>query len=114
VLECGDVSVHHSGDTEYDSEIISDTRNVSASLICINGTAGNMNAYEAALLAWQQRTRLAIPFHYGLWQDADYGAEATLDPQLFVDTYHRLHPAGATLVLQPAEPVVVGHGGLAD
>jgi L-ascorbate metabolism protein UlaG (beta-lactamase superfamily) len=73
-----------------------------------------MNAHEAALLAWQQRTGLAIPFHYGLWQDADYGAGATLDPGLFVDTYHRLDPAGATLILQPAEPVVVRNGGLAD
>ena len=36
VLECGGVSVHHSGDTEYDSEIVSDTRDVSASLICID------------------------------------------------------------------------------
>ena len=114
VLECGGVSVHHSGDIEYDSEIVSDTRDVSASLICINGTAGNMNAHEAALLAWQQRTRLAIPFHYGLWQDADYGAGATLDPGLFVNTYHRLDPAGATLVLEPAAPVVVRHEGLAD
>ena len=33
---------------------------------------------------------------------------------LFVEAFHRLHPAGATLVLQPAAPVVVGHGGLAD
>ena len=112
VLECGDVRVHHSGDTEYDCEIVSDTRDVSASMICINGTAGNMNAHEAALLAWQQRTRLAIPFHYGLWQDADYGEGAILDPQVFVDTYHRLDPAGPTLLFEVSAPVVIGPGGL--
>jgi L-ascorbate 6-phosphate lactonase len=113
VLSAGDVSVYHSGDTEYDSEIVSDTRDVSASMICINGTAGNMNVHEAALLAWQQRTRLAIPFHYGLWQDVDYGEGATLDPQMFIDTYHRLDPAGPTLLFEPSAPVVIGSGGLA-
>ena len=80
VLSCGDVSVYHSGDTEYDSEIIADTRGVGTSLVCINGTTGNMNVHEAALLAWLQGARLAVPFHYGLWRDADYGEGATLDP----------------------------------
>lgn len=113
VLESGGVRIYHSGDTEYDSEIIADTRDVSASLICINGTTGNMNVHEAALLAWQQGAHLAIPFHYGLWRDADYGEGATLDPQLFVDTYHKLTPEGRTHILRPAEPLVVGSSGLA-
>lgn len=113
VLECGAVRIYHSGDTEYDSEIVGDTPGVSASLICINGTTGNMNAHEAAMLAWRQRAVVAIPFHYGLWRDADYGEGATLDPQLFIDTYRRLDPSGRTHVLQPSAPVVIGHGGLA-
>jgi L-ascorbate 6-phosphate lactonase len=113
VLEAGGVSLYHSGDTEYDSEIISDTRGVTASFISINGTTGNMNAHEAAMLAWLQGARLAVPFHYGLWRDADYGEGATLDPQLFVDTYHRLDPAGRTLVLQPSTAVVIDSDGLA-
>ena len=79
----------------------------------MNGTAGNMNAHEAALLAWQQRAHLAIPFHYGLWRDEDYGEGATLDPATFAGTYRRLHPEGAVLILEPAAPVVIGPGGLA-
>jgi len=114
VLECGGVRIYHSGDTEYDSDIVRDTRGVSASLICINGTTGNMNAHEAAMLAWQQEARVAIPFHYGLWRDVDYGAGATLDPQLFVDTYHRLDPSGRTHVLQASAPLVIGRDGLAS
>jgi L-ascorbate metabolism protein UlaG (beta-lactamase superfamily) len=113
VLEAGGVSIYHSGDTEYDSEIISDTRGVTASFISINGTTGNMNAHEAAMLAWLQGARLAVPFHYGLWRDADYGEGATLDPQLFVGTYHRLDPEGRTLVLQPSTAVVIDSEGLA-
>lgn len=112
LLECGDVRVYHSGDTEYDSEIVADTRGVTASLICINGTTGNMNAHEAAMLAWLQGATVAIPFHYGLWRDADYGEGATLDPQLFVSTYHRLAPDGRTHILEPAEPLVISGDGL--
>jgi L-ascorbate 6-phosphate lactonase len=112
VIKSGSVSIYHGGDTEYDSEIVSDTRGVTASLIPINGTTGNMNAHEAALLAWRQGALLAMPFHYGLWRDADYGEGATLDPHLFVDTYHRLGPKGRALVLQPATSVVIDRDGL--
>jgi L-ascorbate 6-phosphate lactonase len=113
VVSCGAASVYHSGDTEYDSEIIADTRGVGTSLICINGTTGNMNAHEAAMLAWLQGTRLAVPFHYGLWRDTDYGEGATLDPQQFADTYAKLNPGGAVHILEPAARVVVGADGLA-
>jgi L-ascorbate 6-phosphate lactonase len=113
VVECGGVSLYHSGDTEYDSEIVLDTRGVTASFISINGTGGNMNAHEAALLAWRQGAGLAVPFHYGLWRDADYGEGATLDPGLFVGTYRRLSPHGRTLVLEPARAVIIGDTGLA-
>ena len=54
VLAVDGVSLYHSGDTEYDSEIISDTKGVTASFISINGTTGNMNAHEAAMMAWLQ------------------------------------------------------------
>jgi L-ascorbate 6-phosphate lactonase len=113
VLEVDGVRVYHSGDTEYDCEIIADTRGVTASFISINGTTGNMNAHEAAMMAWLQGAGVAVPFHYGLWRDADYGEGATLDPQLFVTTYHRLAADGHTLVLEPSAPVVLDRAGLA-
>ena len=108
LITVGGVRLYHAGDTEYDARILADTRGrVDVSLVCINGTTGNMNAHEAALLAWQQGAELAVPMHYGLWRDADYGAGATLDPQLFVDTYHRLAPDRRTHVLVPGELVLV-------
>jgi L-ascorbate 6-phosphate lactonase len=112
VLSTDAVSIYHSGDTEYDSEIVPDTRGVTASFICINGTTGNMNAHEAAMLAWRQEARVAVPFHYGLWRDKDYGEGATLDPELFVGTYRRLNPTGRTLVLEPATAVVLDRNGV--
>lgn len=114
VIECEGISIYHSGDTEYDSEIVNDTRGVTVSLISINGTTGNMNAHEAAMLAWRQEARLAIPMHYGLWRNADYGEGATLDPNAFVETYHRLSPEGNTLILEPSRAVVINQDGSFD
>jgi L-ascorbate 6-phosphate lactonase len=109
LITIGDLRIYHAGDTEYDARILAETRDrVDVSLVCINGTTGNMNAHEAALLAWQQGTRLAVPMHYGLWRDADYGPGATLDPQLFVDTYRRLSPEGRVHVLSPGELLLLG------
>jgi L-ascorbate 6-phosphate lactonase len=113
IIEVDGIRVYHSGDTEYDSQIIADTRGVTASLISINGTTGNMNVHEAAMLAWQQGASLAIPFHYGLWRDADYGEGATLDPQQFVDTIRRLDPDARTLVFQGTSRVTLDQRGLA-
>lgn len=112
VVEVDGVSLYHSGDTEYDSEIVSDTVGVTASLISINGTTGNMNVHEAAMLAWRQQAKAAMPFHYGLWRDQDYGEGATLDPNQFVATYQRLGPTGKALVLEAGRAVVVARDGV--
>jgi L-ascorbate 6-phosphate lactonase len=111
VVEAGPVSLYHGGDTEYDAENVADSSGVTVSLVPINGTAGNMNAYEAAMLAWRQGARLAVPMHYRLWGPGGYGEGATLDPGLFVDTYRRLAPEGRTLVLQPGRAVTVDADG---
>jgi L-ascorbate metabolism protein UlaG (beta-lactamase superfamily) len=113
VVQHDGVSLYHSGDTEYDAEIIDDTKGVTISFVAINGTAGNMNAHEAALMAWRQGARAAVPFHYGLWPASGYGQGATIDPGLFVSTYHRLEPAGRAHVLSPGQGVEVdAEGGL--
>ena len=113
VLETDEVSAYHAGDTAYDSEIISDTPGVTASFVTINGTTGNINAPEAPMAAWLEGASPSMPFHYGLWRDADYCEGATLDPH-FVDTYHRLSPSGTTLALQPTAAVMVDRDGLAS
>jgi len=108
LLTVGGVRVYHAGDTEYDARIISETKGrVDVTLVCINGTTGNMNAHEAALLAWQQGARLAVPMHYGLWRDADYGKHATLDPAVFAETLRRLDPAAVVQIPQPGELILV-------
>jgi L-ascorbate 6-phosphate lactonase len=86
----------HSGDTEYDEHLrrLSGER-LDYAFICINGGGGNMNAHEAALLAWQLSPRAVVPMHYGLWAAEDYryhGAapDATPDPALFTATLDKL------------------------
>jgi L-ascorbate 6-phosphate lactonase len=112
LLEVGEASIYHSGDTEYDSDIVGDVDEPSAAFIVMNGTGGNMNAHEAALLAWRLRAKTAIPFHYGLWHDEGYGPGATLDPGTFVETYARLAPGARALVLEPVRAVVIGAEGV--
>jgi L-ascorbate metabolism protein UlaG (beta-lactamase superfamily) len=92
------VRLWHSGDTEYDERLRTPaTQHLDVAFICINGGGGNMNANEAALLAWQLKPRAVVPMHYGMWPADGYrygGAApgATPDPALFVATLAKLNP----------------------
>jgi L-ascorbate 6-phosphate lactonase len=119
VVESGDVRILHSGDTEYDSRCIAAHRlgPFDAGIFVSNGSGGNMNAREAALMASELAPAVAIPCHYGMWEPAGYGAWSaaegpgapTLDPQLFADSCARLGGPpvrilehGERLAVQPA------------
>ena len=80
--------------------------------MAINGGGGNLNAHEAALLAWQLRPGLSIPMHYGMWPDEEYryggeAPDATPDPALFGATLGRLDPVLATRRLAVGRPVLL-------
>jgi L-ascorbate metabolism protein UlaG (beta-lactamase superfamily) len=115
VIEVAGVRIYHSGDTEYDArlrEVVTGGA-IDVGLFAINGTGGNMNAFEAALLAYQLRPRVAIPMHYGMWTDEKYGglspldvSRQTLDPNVFAETYRRLG-GGRSLILQLGESVTL-------
>lgn len=101
----------HSGDTEYDEHLRGMApHRIDVAFLCINGGGGNMNAYEAALLAWQVKPRLAVPMHYGMWsaEDYTYGGEApdaTPDPTLFATTLAKLDPRARRRELYIGRPV---------
>lgn len=92
VIEVGGLRILHSGDTEYDQRLrpLAALGPLDAGLFVINGVGGCMNVLEAALLAHQMNPAVAVPMHYGMWSDEDYGAEATLDPAVFEDYCRRL------------------------
>ncbi len=99
--------VYHSGDTEYDLRLralaYDKAHPIDVCMLVINGAGGNMNAHEAALLAWQIGARTVVPMHHVLWKDFSGGEQATLDPQLLVDTYRRLGGAGEVKLLGVGE-----------
>lgn len=94
LIETEGLRIYHTGDTEYDLRLralaYDKQRPIDVMLTVINGTGGNMNAHEAALLAWQIRPRIAIPMHHILWKDFTGGEQATTDATLFAETYHKL------------------------
>jgi L-ascorbate 6-phosphate lactonase len=117
LVRAGGVAVWHAGDTEYDARLHrAPPGQIDVALLPINGTGGNMNAHEAALLASQLRVKLAVPMHFGLWPDEDYtydGEEpwATTRPEQFVGTYARLAPDARVKVPVLGEVIGVGAGG---
>lgn len=100
VLELDGMRIYHSGDSDYDRRMLAalDRGPLDLALLCINGTGGNMNVWEAALLAAQLRPRIAVPMHWGMWERKGYGDAATLDPAEFGEIYRRLAPHGEVVV----------------
>ncbi len=103
IIDFGGVRIFHTGDTDYDARIHRAVGNTPLALatLCINGSVGNMNAHEAALLAWHLNARTVIPHHHLIWDrpKEKIPAYETLDPQLFADTYRKL--GGTANVLIP-------------
>jgi L-ascorbate 6-phosphate lactonase len=109
LLDVGGVRIWNVADSEYDARLLSMRgAGVDVALVPINGVGGNMNAHEAALLVWQVAPKVAVPMHYGMWSDEQYGPGATLDPELFRGTLARLGGTAEVRVLEPGEIVSFG------
>ncbi len=109
LIEAEGLRIYHTGDTEYDLRLralaYDKERPIDIMLTVINGAGGNMNAHEAALLAWHIKPRVVIPMHHILWKDFSGGEQATLDPTLFADTYRRLGGTGQVRLLDVGEGI---------
>ena len=104
LLDVGEVRFWDVADSEYDARLRPmREEGIDVMLVPINGVGGNMNAHEAALLTWQVAPRIAVPMHYGMWPEEQYGTGATLDPATFRDTLSRLGGETAVQVLEPGE-----------
>ncbi len=108
ILDFGGLRVYHSGDTEYDVKLRALMHSkIDVAMLVINGTGGNMNAHEAALLAWHLGARVIIPMHHILWKDPAPHPEATLDPALLAQTYQKLGGAGQVHSLQVGDSILL-------
>ena len=115
LLEFDGLRIYHSGDTEYDLRLRAlayDAANpIDVCMVVMNGVGGNMNAHEAALLAWQLGAKTIIPMHHLIWKDFSGGVQATVDPQLMAETYRRLGGTGKVKLLNVGEGVELQVGG---
>lgn len=107
LLEVEGLCLYHTGDTEYDVRLRNlRERKIDVVMACINGVTGNMDAHEAALLAWQLGVGTAIPIHHILWAGkGDPGA--TLDPALFAETYRKLGGSGRVILPEVGQPILL-------
>jgi L-ascorbate metabolism protein UlaG (beta-lactamase superfamily) len=109
LIETEGLRIYHTGDTEYDLRLraLAYDRDhpIDVMLTVINGAGGNMNAHEAALLAWHIQPKIAIPMHHILWKDFTGGEQATLDPNHFAETYQRLGGKGQVKSLEVGEGI---------
>jgi L-ascorbate 6-phosphate lactonase len=109
LIHAENLTIYHCGDTEYDVRIRRlKSRHPDVALLCINGITGNMDAHEAALLAWHLKARLVIPMHHYLWATNTGSAEETLDPTLFRETYARLGGEGRVVIPQIGQQIIFG------
>lgn len=96
VIEFGDYTIYHSGDTLWRDEIISTLKpfDIDLALLPINGNrperrvAGNLEAKEAVKMAKAIGAKMVIPCHYHLFEfntvePDEFIAEATLKKQPF-------------------------------
>lgn len=108
IFDFGGVRVYHSGDTEYDLKLRTlCNEQLDAAMLVINGTGGNMDANEAALLAWRLGVKIAMPMHHILWENPAPHPEATLDPALFKQMYERLGGTGEVRILDVGASIVL-------
>jgi L-ascorbate metabolism protein UlaG (beta-lactamase superfamily) len=108
LIRVADLTIYHSGDTEYTTALAKDLAarlatlapRLDLALLCINGRLGNMTWLEAALLAETLRPRLTVPNHYDLF------AENQADPAPFLARCALLGlPARTLAVGQPFTPL---------
>ena len=106
ILETEGLTIYHTGDTDYDARLrMLKGRGIDVFIGCINGVTGNMNAHEAALLAWQLGASTVMPMHHLLWAGNPGGPEATLDPALFEQTYRKLGGSGRVVLPQVGDAI---------
>jgi L-ascorbate 6-phosphate lactonase len=107
VIAHGGLRVYHTGDTEYDARLLHpDRRQVNALFVCINGSGGNMNPHEAALLAWQLEPSAVILMHHHLWAGSD--EDAVRLPALFAETFHKLGGTATVIAPKIGTPIDIG------
>jgi L-ascorbate metabolism protein UlaG (beta-lactamase superfamily) len=96
VIEAEGLRVYISGDTLFFDALAAGVREVAggsidAAMICVNGRWGNMTWQEAVEVIRELQPRLAIPMHYGMFQ------QNTVDPTPFLAAVRGMNIKAAKL-----------------
>ena len=60
------------GDTLYSKDVFEDLpKNIDLVFLPVNGVGNNMNATDAARLAWESGAKAAVPIHFGMFDSLD-------------------------------------------
>lgn len=99
VLDFDGVCILYTGDTSLRPQSFKPLYDLHPDVLlpCINGTFGNMNHIDAALMAQQVQPQIAIPCHFWMF------AEQAGDPGAFLNACSRFCPEVRALVLKPGE-----------
>jgi L-ascorbate 6-phosphate lactonase len=113
----GGLKAYHTGDTDYDSRIHRALAGTSLAFatLCINGSVGNMNAHEAALLASQLDAKSLIPHHHLIWSrpPEKIPIYETLDPNVFAATYRLLKGKASVVIPEVGRDMKITPTGIA-
>lgn len=116
LVEVDGLRIYHTGDTDYDPRIhrALGALPLAFATLCINGSVGNMNVHEAALLAWQLKARSLVPHHHRIWHRPPEKIPPfeTLDPELFAQTYRNLGGTAAVIIPEVGREMTISANGL--
>ena len=72
IIDDGEKKYYITGDTLYNEDIFNDIpENIYAVFLPINGTGNNMNMYDAKVFAEKTRARVAVPIHFGMFDEIE-------------------------------------------
>lgn len=72
IIDDGERKYYITGDTLYNQEIFNDIpEDIYAVFLPINGVGNNMNMYDAKLFAEKTKARVAVPIHFGMFDELD-------------------------------------------
>jgi L-ascorbate metabolism protein UlaG (beta-lactamase superfamily) len=94
VLELGEHTTYHAGDTDHLTELEDISTNLA--FLPIGGGGFTMNAREAAVLAVSMRPQVAVPMHYGFVEGCD--------PPSSAETFRQEADPVKVEVLEPLVP----------
>ena len=94
ILDDAEKTYYVSGDTLYNFEVIDDCLDlvedgVDYAFLPINGKHNNMNAKDAADFAYELGAKMAVPMHYGLFDDVD-PCDFDFDDRLLLTPYEEV------------------------